>query len=209
LVELNMPVPWLRILDTVLGLTDVARRMRTPPQPRRDESSPQDLAAAARGGLGGPIEARLAGVVVAALKEAFDRDHQRMELERDQAEAERRRAERALRLELLRQAGDREIGRLRMLAAIAVASWLGTLVFAAQLLDGAAGVRAAIGGGLVLLLAAFAASFTAQANLGRALAQAPLDDTMRPDALTGGTAGAAVPWLIVAGLASVGLAGLF
>ena len=36
----------------------------------------------------------MAGVLVAALKEAFDRDSARLELERIQIEAERRRAER-------------------------------------------------------------------------------------------------------------------
>ena len=40
----------------------------------------------------GALEARLAGVVVAALKEAFDRDSRRLELERDQLAAERLRA---------------------------------------------------------------------------------------------------------------------
>jgi hypothetical protein len=203
-----MAVPWLAIFDTVLNLTDVARRMRRPPAPPATAAAPvdeaaRDLAAAARGGA---IEARLAGVVVAALKEAFDRDHQRMELEREQHEAERRRAERALRLELLRQSGDREIGRLRMLAAVAVVSWLGVLIFAGRLLEAGAAGRAALGVGLVLLLGAFAASFSGQSTLARSLAQAPLDDgTMRPDAFSSGPAGAAAPWLIVAGLASVGL----
>src|SRR6185436_9870926 len=73
----------------------------------------------------GNLEARLAGVVVAALKEAFDRDNRRLDLEREQAQAERLRAERALRLELARQAVDREIGRLRLTAGVAVACWLG------------------------------------------------------------------------------------
>ena len=67
----------------------------------------------------GGLEARMAGVVVAALKEAFDRDSRRLELEREQLAAERQRAERALQLELQRQAGDREIGRLRLLAGVA------------------------------------------------------------------------------------------
>ena len=66
---------------------------------------PEQLAVSERGG---PLEVRLAGVVVAALKEAFDRDHQRLELEREQIEAERMRAERLLRIELARQAGNRE-----------------------------------------------------------------------------------------------------
>jgi len=48
--------------------------------------------------------------------------------------AQRSRAERLLRLELLRQAGDREIGRLRLIAAVAVVSWLATLFVAARLI---------------------------------------------------------------------------
>ena len=68
------------------------------------------------------------------LKEAFDRDSRRLDLEREQLAAERERAERALRLELRRQAADREIGRLRLLAGIAVASWIGTLFFSARLI---------------------------------------------------------------------------
>jgi hypothetical protein len=47
------------------------------------------------------------------------------EPEREQAERERLRAERLLKLDLLRQAGDREIGRLR-LASVAV-GWIGTI----------------------------------------------------------------------------------
>ena len=105
---------------------------------RRTSRSSSRPAAARAGGL----EARLAGVVVAALKEAFDRDTRRLELEREQLEAERERAERALRLELQRQAGDREIGRLRLLAGVAVASWLGTLFFSARLLGGRSRRRA-------------------------------------------------------------------
>ena len=122
-----MAFPWLRLLDAALGMTDIARRVRA----GRDAPAQQQLAP----GTGGPLEARLAGVVVAALKEAFDRDTRRLELERDQIEAERRRAEQALRLELRRQAGEREIGRLRLVAAIAVVSWLATLFFSRELLQ--------------------------------------------------------------------------
>ena len=120
-------------------------------------------------GRGGPLEARLAGVVVAALKEAFDRDHQRLELEREQIEAERARAERVLRIELARQAGDQEIGRLRLLAGVAIASWLGTLFFSVRLVGGASGGRVALGVGWLLLLAALAASFVAQSTVTRGL----------------------------------------
>src|SRR5262245_26781801 len=152
-----MPFPWLRLLDAALGMTDIARRARTPPP----ELAP---------GATGPLETRLAGVVVAALKEAFDRDSHRLELEREQIQAERKRAEQALRLELRRQAGEREIGRLRLVAAIAVASWLATLFFSRELLHAGGAPRAALGIGWVLLLGALGSAFTAQSTIADRLA---------------------------------------
>jgi protein-S-isoprenylcysteine O-methyltransferase Ste14 len=69
------------------------------------------------------LETRLAGVLVAALKEAFDRDSARLELERSQVDAERRRVEHALRAELRRQAAERALAHLRLIAMIAVGVW--------------------------------------------------------------------------------------
>ncbi len=188
-------VPWLRILDAILGVTDLARGPRSRLSPEAD----QQLAA---GGAFGHLETRLAGVVVAALKEAFDRDTRRLELEREQMEAERARAERALRLELLRQAADREIGRLRLMAGVAAATWLGTLLVPSRLIGGGAGARTALGIGWALLIAALASAFAAQTRVARAL-----DRLDAPgDAVAGGTAGMAAPWLIVAGLAVIAMA---
>src|ERR1700704_2063060 len=116
-----MAVPWLQLIDAALGAATCAGGRRAPAA----VEEPGQLEAGGRA-LGG-LEHRLAGVVVVALKEAFDRDTRRLELEREQLAAERDRTERALRLELERQAGDREIGRLRLLAAIAFASWISTL----------------------------------------------------------------------------------
>jgi hypothetical protein len=90
-----MPFPWLQVLDAVIGVTDLARSRKIRKMSRESADQPQQLEAGGRPGLGG-LEARLAGVVVAALKEAFERDTHRLELERDQLEAERLRAERAL-----------------------------------------------------------------------------------------------------------------
>src|SRR5437660_3639624 len=163
-----MAVPWLRFLDMLIGVTDLARGGRSTRTPAEAES--QQLAAGSR--AFGHLETRLAGVVVAALREAFDRDTRRLELEREQIEAERARAERSLRLELLRQAGEREIGRLRLIAGFAVASWLGTLFFTARVFaaaGGGPGARAAIGVGWALLLAALALAFAAQSRVAAAL----------------------------------------
>jgi hypothetical protein len=193
-----MGLPWLRVLDTLLGMTDLARSFKI--RALTDEQQQQQqLEAAGRGGTA--LETRLAGVVVAALKEAFDRDTRRLELEREQAAMERERAERALRLELRRQAGDREIGRLRLLAGGAIASWLGTLFFSARLVGGPVAARALLGGGWVLLLAAVAVSFAAQARVAAAL-----DTTTDDRAISSGAGGVLAVWLIVAGLALVGVA---
>jgi hypothetical protein len=190
-----MPVPWLRILDAAIGLTDMARRARG------GVAQPEAERLPAQGALGN-LEARLAGVVVAALKEAFDRDSHRLNLEREQIEAERRRAERALRLELLRQAADRELGRLRLLAGTAVASWLGTLLLAGRAAGGTMAGRALLGCGWAMLLAALAAAFTAQSKLSDAVRRVD-PDGVGADSLPSGGAAAAAPWLIVAGLALV------
>ena len=194
-----MALPWLQIIDAAIGVTDLvrSRRMRT----MADQQEPQrELEVAAR--TPGALEARLAGVMVAALKEVFDRDSKRLELEREQAAIERERAERALRLELRRQAGDREIGRLRLLAGVASVCWLGTLFFSARLMGGPIGARVALGAGWALLLGAVAASFTAQAGVAAALDSVASDT--RP--LSSGVSGAVAVWLIVAGLAAVGIA---
>jgi hypothetical protein len=198
-----MPVPWLQLIDAALGFANFARGRRTPAA--HDEQLQQQQQLEASGRVPGALEARLAGVVVAALKEAFDRDSRRLELERDQLAVERLRAERALNLEMWRQAGDREIGRLRLLAGVAVASWVGTLFFSARLAGGAVGTRVALGAGWLLLLAAFAASFVAQARVA-----ASLDSLTKSDdgasgsgVLASGAAGALALWLLVAGLALV------
>ena len=197
-----MPLPWLGLIDTLIDVTNLALSRKSHRAADESESS------AMAGRAGGQLEARMTGVVVAALKEAFDRDAKRLELEREQADRERLRAERLLRLELLRQAGDREIGRLRLMAVVAIGSWIGTLFFSARLIGGPTGSRVMLGAGWLLLLVALSLSFGAQARVGRALARIdePLASTARLDDLTSGAAGASVPWLIVSGLAVIGMA---
>ena len=194
-----MPIPWLRLLDMLIGATDIARRTTT--RARADEPERRALGRRAFGHL----ETRLAGVVVAALKEVFDRDSRRLELEREQMEVERQRAERVLQLERLRQAGDREIGRLRLVAGVAVASWIATLVVSTRLIGADLGARLTLGGGWVLLLAALASAFVAQSRVADALSRIEEANGNR-DALRSGAAGTLSPWLIVIGLALVGIA---
>jgi hypothetical protein len=207
-----MPLPWLQIIDAVIGVSNFARSRRTGTA-TEEQQQQQQIEAAAR--TPGGLEARMAGVVVAALKEAFDRDTRRLELERDQLAAERERAERALRLELQRQAADREIGRLRLLAGVAIAGWLITLLLATwpgSRMVATIGARVALGGGWLLLGAALAASFSAQARVAAGLdghaRPPPAVGDSQPDTVTSGPAGAAALWLIVSGLTMIGLAAL-
>jgi hypothetical protein len=204
-----MPLPWLQIIDAVVGVVHFARSRKAEATTDVQQQQQQQIEAAAR--TPGGLEARMAGVVVAALKEAFDRDTRRLELERDELAAERERAERALRLELQRQAADREIGRLRLLAGVAVAGWLVTLLLAiwpGSRMVATTVARVALGGGWLLLGAALAASFSAQARVAGALDAGAGSRSRADDAVTSGAAGAAALWLIVCGLTLIGLAAL-
>src|SRR5262245_29104135 len=111
----HMALPWLAVVDTLLDVTNLALSRKSRRQADAIDAPPKAL---------GHLETRLTGVVMAALKEAFDRDARRLELEREQLERERIRAERLLKLELWRQAGEREIGRLRLVAGAAIGSWI-------------------------------------------------------------------------------------
>ena len=180
-----------RAYDAVIAFRDAARRLKDSSAGSKPETA---LSQTTAQGLAGQIETRLTNVVVAALKEAFDRDHARLELERTQIEEQRLRAEEALRLELRRQTIDREIGRLRLLAGTALVGWIASI---AVLFVHQASVpsRVVLGAGWLLLLGSLAAAFTAQ---GRVSAER-IDKPERVDA------GALPLWLLIAGLAATAI----
>ena len=147
------------------------------------------------------IQARLAGVAVAAIKEVFDRDSARLEMERVQLEAERRRAEELLRAELRRQAADRMLAQLRLVAVMAVAIWAVSAVLGVWMPGMREGLspRLLLGSGWVFVLAALGYAFAGWQHVSLSAADA--------------SAGAAVldhratvyaPWLLVAALALTG-----
>ena len=147
------------------------------------------------------IQARLAGVAVAAIKEVFDRDSARLEMERAELEAERRRAEELLRIELRRQAADRMLAQLRLVAVMAVGIWAVSAVLGVWMPGMREGLppRLLLGAGWVFVLAALGYAFTGWQYVSLNAADA--------------SAGAAVlehratvyaPWLLVAALALTG-----
>jgi hypothetical protein len=188
---------WMRVLDAVGGLVELSGRFR-----RRapDEASMSQIA----GRAAGPLEARLAGVLVAALKEAFDRDSARMELERSQVETERRRAEHALRAELHRQAAERALAHLRLIAVIAVCGWALSAALGAWLPGmRATAPRVLLAIGWALILGALGCAFAAWRSILTWSADAAMEPVSAPDS-TAGLSAASAPWLLLAALALVG-----
>jgi hypothetical protein len=185
----------IKAFDTMMALRDVARRMTGGEQPRAGGDSGLMQSQSPGMALGGQVETRLTNVVMAALKEAFDRDHARMELERAQLEEQRRRAEEAMRQELRRQAADRELARLRMLCATALVGWIAAVaLFVARMNSASISARAVMAAGWLLLLASFATAFASQAKVGDRIIDGG-------DTAEAAKAGSIAVWLLTAGLA--------
>ncbi len=181
-----------RALDAALAFRDAAKRFK-------GESTSGESALTTMpppgSALAGQLEARLTNVVVAALKEAFNRDHARLELERAQLDEQRRRAEEALRLELRRQAADRELARLRLIGGAALIGWIASVILVVARLGSLSGAARGLSAlGWLLLLGALGAAFAAQGRLGTAVT-----DPSAP--MTAGAGGVAALWMLIAGLA--------
>jgi hypothetical protein len=188
---------WLRVVDIAANVAQWTGRLRKP--------GPAPETGLAPGGPLTQLETRLAGVVVAALKEAFDRDKARMDLERAHLDAERERAETALRAELRRQAADLALGRVRTTAVMAIGVWMlsaALAVWMPGMRTGAA--RYVLGGGWASALASLGCAFAGWQRIATWLASETAVGTAiqsRP-----GSAELAAPWLLVAAVAFVGLA---
>jgi hypothetical protein len=181
----------LKAFETVMALREVAKRVAGGAPHVADSG----LVQAPSAGITGQIEARLTNVVMAALKEAFDRDHARMELERAQMEEQRRRAEEALRQELRRQAADRELARLRILAITALVGWIASVsVFIARISAVSLAGKLVMAGGWVCLLATMAIAFSAQGRVGDEIVKGR-------DVVAAARPGSIAVWLLTAGLA--------
>jgi len=180
-----------KVFDTVVSVLDAKKE-----ETKKDESRERTTSSAyppPTTSFADQVEARLTNVVVAALKEAFDRDHARLELEREHLEEQRRRAEETMRLELQREAIDREIGRLRLLAAAGLVGWIASVVLLVTRGQQVAVSSAVLIAACALLLGSVGCAFSAQANAGASVRES--------DALPKSTAGTASLWLLLAGLA--------
>jgi hypothetical protein len=185
---------WLKVLDAVTGLAQLTARLR---RPADVDDDPRAMVAGGGPGPLGQLETRLAGVVVAALKEAFDRDRARMDLERSAFEAERLRAEQALHAELRRQAAERAVAQLRIVAVMAIGVWMLSAVLGVWLpgMRGE-GARWLLGGGWFLAIAALGCVFAAWQHVSAWSG----DPGGGPAPAPRHAAAAAAPWLLLASL---------
>jgi hypothetical protein len=192
---------WMRVIDTVGGLAQMTGKLR----PRAAADS--GLTPAGEASSGG-LEARLAGVVVAALKEAFDRDRARMELERAQIDAERKRADEALSAELRRQSAERALWQLRLIGIMAIAGWMLSAALSVWLPGMRETLpRALLGAGWLLAFGALGCAFAGAQGIFAAGSDGSASITPAPRA---GAANAA-PWVLLAALGAIAaslLAGL-
>lgn len=187
-----------RAFDALVALRNAARPFTDRERERTEPPGTALAQNAAAQGLANQIENRLTNVVVAALKEAFDRDHARLELERQQLAEQQRRAEAALRLELRRQAADRELARLRLMAGAALLGWLASVVLLViRLATASVASRSLLVIGWILLLAAAGAAFEAQRRVGSYVTE------VNDRAANQGPSAIAALWLLIAGLAVV------
>lgn len=184
---------WMRVIDTVSGLAQMSGKLRPrgtgPAVPATQDGSP------------GMLETRLAGVVVAALKEAFDRDRARMDLERAQIASERQRAEEALAAELRRQASERALGQLRLIVVMAIATWMLSAALAAWLPGMRAGVpRGLLGVGWALAFVTLGCGFAGWQEISTWAANTAAVQSGGPRS----AAASATPWTLLAALGAIG-----
>jgi hypothetical protein len=171
----------------------------------RDDPARGDGGRAPAQSFANQVETRLTNLVVVALKEAFDRDHARLELERARldeerriAEEERRFAEERARMEAWRRAVDREIARLRFLTGAAIVGWIASVALLVLRLSNMSGAgRGVLIAASAILLFSVASGFSAQATLGAAIGES--DDGLKT------TAAAMALWFLIAGLATVAI----
>ena len=185
---------WAAAIDTAGTLARAVKRMG---KGALDSLADQPADA----GTVAQIQARLAGVAVAAIKEVFDRDSARLEMERAQLEAERQRAEELLRIELRRQAAERMLGQLRLIAIMALAIWTVSAVLGVWMPGMREGIapRLLLGAGWVFVLGALGYAFAGWQYL-----SLNASDSSASAAALEHPATVYAPWLLVAALALTG-----
>lgn len=185
---------WLRALSAVGAVAEASRLFRAP----RGEAE-REPAVFQPGST--QLEARLAQVVVAALKEAFNRDRARFDLEQGHLDAQRERAEQQLRLEWLRQESERSLGQVRMMAIMSLIVWAASALLLVWLPGSQeATSKVLLGFGWSALIGSVACAFVAHSGITEWLVNAHTSGPVTPH-VPQSSARTILPWLLVLGLA--------
>jgi len=183
-------VDFSKLFKAFDGIATLVDSIKGPGEEPRDQGRVTETRPAS---LAERLQAGLTSVVVAALKEAFDRDRARLEMERAHLEEQRLRAEAAMRMEMRRQAAEREAGRLKLLGGAALIGWLASIaVIVTRVGQTTAVSRIVMGVGSLLVLSALGCAFYAY---GRIPAPAAAETRMASDPTS-----AAAIWLLLSGL---------
>ena len=194
-------VTWLRALNAIGTVAEATRLFRGTGQSA-------DLTPTASESAGEALETRLANVVVAALREAFDRDRARFDLERDLHAAEAARQADALRSEWLRQTATQALTQTRYVAVLSVVVWVASAISAVWLSPLGTASKSLLGIGWGGLSIAIAAAFMTHQYLAVWLARGPINretastappTTTTPVALPQSSAQTLLPWLFLGG----------
>ena len=186
---------WLRALNAVGTVAEAARLFRGT---RGSSDVPTTVHEADVGGL----ETRLANVVVAALREAFDRDRARFDLERELHAAEQSRQEHAQRLEWLRQTGTYALTQTRQLAILSIVVWMASAAAAGWLAPLGTLAKSLLGLGWFGLTAALCAALLTHQHLAAWLARSASETVQPPpdvSQLPTFAAQTAMPWTFLTG----------
>ena len=147
-----------KVFDTFMSVLDAAKQEPTEAPKSADRPTPATSFA-------DQVEMRLTNVVISALKEAFNRDEARLELERAHLEEQRRRAEETMRIELRRQAAEREISRLRLLGVVGMIGWIASVLLLVLRRDVSHVTQGLLIAAAILSLSSLGSAFIAQGRI--------------------------------------------
>ena len=187
-------VTWLRALNAVGTVAEASRLFRG----ARAEPGGEPVVAQPGSTQ---LEARLASVVVAALKEAFDRDRARFNFEQSYLDAQRARAEEQVRFEWLRQTGERALSQVRLIAVMSLIVWVASVLLLAWLPGSPeTASKVLLGFGWSALIGSLACAFVTHNGVTAWLVGARALE-VATSKLPQGFSRTILPWLFVLGLA--------
>jgi hypothetical protein len=153
-----------KVFDTFMSVLDTAKQEPTEAPKSSDRPTPAPSFA-------DQVEMRLTNVVISALKEAFNRDEARLELERAHLEE---------------QAAEREISRLRLLGLVGMIGWIASILLLVLRRDVSHVTQGLLIAAAILSLCSLGSAFIAQGRINAYVMENnhPLNTVLTPVSLS-------------------------